>query len=206
MGEREVARYYTLSDKDLQIIRHHRRDHNRLGFSIQLCHLRFPGWPLRAGEAPAAQLLAYVARQLNVSPELFHDYAERDTTRREHLLELQRDFGFQPFTDALSSKLADHLLPNALRSPKPMPLITALLDQMRAERIIVPAFSTVENLAWEILTRAEATIFGQLTSGLTLVQRHQLDQLIADSRIERPGMVAPGRRTADASEFSPALG
>ena len=32
MGEREVARYYTLSDKDLQIIRHHRRVHNRLGF------------------------------------------------------------------------------------------------------------------------------------------------------------------------------
>ena len=127
----------------------------------------------------AAKLLAYVARQLNVSPELFHDYARaRDTTRREHLSELQRDFGFQPFTDLLSSKLADHLLPNALRSPKPIPLIMALLDQMRAERIIVPAFSTVENLAWEILIRAEATTFGQLTSGLTLAQRRQLDQLV----------------------------
>ncbi len=197
MGEREVARYYTLSDKDLRIIRHHRRDHNRLGFSIQLCHLRFPGWPLRAGESPAAQLLAYVARQLNVSPELFHDYAGRDTTRREHLLELQRDFGFQPFTDELSSKLADHLLPNTLRSPKPMPLITALLDQMRAERIIVPAFSTVENLAWEILTRAEETIFSQLTSGLTLVQRRQLDQLMTDSGSKGLGWLrqAVGRPT-----------
>jgi hypothetical protein len=40
---------------------------------------------------------------------------------------------------------------------------------MRAERIIVPAFSTVVSLAWEILTRAEAMIFGQLTSDLTLV-------------------------------------
>src|ERR1044071_4476010 len=181
MGEREIARHYTLSDRDLQIIRHHRRDHNRLGFFVQLCHLRFPGWPLKAGEGLAAKLVAYVARQLDVSPELFHDYARgRDTTRREHLLELQRDFGFQTFTDLLSSKLADQLLPNALRSPKPMPLMMALLDQMRAERIIVPAFSTVENLAREILTRAEATIFGQLTSGLTLVQRHQLDQLIAN--------------------------
>src|ERR1041384_2083743 len=112
MGERDVAGYYTLSDKDFQAIRHHRRDHNRLGFSIQLCHLRFPGWPLKAGEIPASELLAYVARQLNVSPELFHDYARgRDTTRREHLLELQRDFGFQTFTDLLSSKLADQLLP-----------------------------------------------------------------------------------------------
>jgi len=179
MGEREVARYYTLSDNDLQTIHRHRRDHNRLGFFIQLCHLRFPGWPLKAGEAPTPELLAYVARQLNVSPELFNDYARaRDTTRREHLLELQRDFGFQPFTDTLSNKLAEQLLSNALRSPKPMPLITALLDQMRAERIIVPAFSTVENLAWEILTRAETTVFGQLTSGLTLVQRRQLDQLL----------------------------
>jgi hypothetical protein len=160
MGEREIARYYTLSDKDLQIIRQHRRDHNRLGFSIQLCHLRFPGWPLKAGAAPSPQLLAYVAQQLNVSPELVHDYSrDRDTTRREHLLELQRDFGFQPFTEGLSSKLADLLLPDALRSPKPMPLITALLEQMRAQKIIVPAFSTVENLAWEILARAETKIF-----------------------------------------------
>jgi TnpA family transposase len=46
MDEREIARYYTLSVKDLQIIRRHRRGHNRLGFSIQLCHLRFPGWAL----------------------------------------------------------------------------------------------------------------------------------------------------------------
>jgi len=41
MGEREDARYYTLSDKDLQIIRNHRRDHNRLGFSIQLAIFAF---------------------------------------------------------------------------------------------------------------------------------------------------------------------
>lgn len=206
MGEREVARYYTLSDRDLQIVRRHRRDHNRLGFSIQLCHLRFPGWPLKAGEAPAPKLLAYVARQLNVSAELFHDYARaRDTTRREHLLELQRDFGFQPFTDLLASRIADDLLPNALRSPKPMPLMMALLDQMRAERIIVPAFSTVENLAWEILTRAEATTFGQLTSGLTVVQRRQLDQLVrADSDPKGLGWLRQPGGPPDARELPPA--
>jgi hypothetical protein len=197
-----LPRYYTLSDEDLQIIRQHRRDHNRLGFSIQLCHLRFPGWPLRAGVAPSPQLLAYVARQLNVSPELMHEYSrDRDTTRREHLLELQRDFGFQPFTDGLSGKLADLLLPDALRSPKPMPLIGALLEHMRAQKIIVPAFLTVENLAWEILARAETKIFDQLTSGLTLVQRRHLDQLTAaadaDGGSKGPGWLrqAIGRPT-----------
>jgi hypothetical protein len=43
-----------------------------------------------------------------------------------------------------------------------MLLIAALLGQMRMEKIIVPAFSTVENLAWEILARAETMIFDQL--------------------------------------------
>ena len=78
-----------------------------------------------------------------------------------------------------------------------MPLITALLNKMRAERIIVPAFSTVENLAWEILARAEATIFRQLTSGLTLVQRRQLDELIVDSASKGLGWLrqAVGRPT-----------
>jgi TnpA family transposase len=180
MGEREIARYYTLTDKDLQIVRRHRRDHNRLGFSVQLCHLRYPGWPLRTGDGPPRPLLVYVARQLNVSPELFCEYArDRDTTRREHLVELQRDFGFQTFTDTHARKLADQLLPSALRSPKPMPLLTALIDHMRAERIIVPALLTVENLAWEILARAETMTFDKLTSGLTLVQRRHLDDLIA---------------------------
>ncbi len=104
------------------------------------------------------------------------------------MLELQRDFGFQPFTVALSNKLADKLLAGALRSPKPMPLIAALLNQMRTQKIIVPAFSTAENLAWEILARAEATIFYQLMSGLTLVQRRQLDQLTVAADNESKGL------------------
>jgi hypothetical protein len=109
---------------------------------------------------------------------------------------LQRGFGFQSLTDALSSKLADHLLPNVLRSPKPMALITALLEKCE-QNIIVPAFSTVENLAWEILTGAEAMIFSQLTSGLTLVQRRRLGQLIVDSASKGLGWLrqAVGRPT-----------
>ena len=57
------------------------------------------GWCLHRislSDLRLSQLVAYAAKQLNVSPELLHNYSrDRDTTRREHLLELQRDFGFQ---------------------------------------------------------------------------------------------------------------
>lgn len=36
MTERELEIYYTFSEYDLEIIKRHRRDHNRLGFAVQL--------------------------------------------------------------------------------------------------------------------------------------------------------------------------
>ena len=44
---RERARYYILSAIDLQAIRRRRRPANRLGFAVQLCYRRFPGWPFQ---------------------------------------------------------------------------------------------------------------------------------------------------------------
>ncbi|WP_371411523.1 Tn3 family transposase [Bacillus toyonensis] len=48
MDERELIRYYILSDEELQIVNQQRGDHNRLGFAIQISYLRFPGRPLLA--------------------------------------------------------------------------------------------------------------------------------------------------------------
>src|SRR3546814_9267342 len=39
----ELLRHYTLSDEDLGHIRQRRRAHNRFGFALQLCVLRYPG-------------------------------------------------------------------------------------------------------------------------------------------------------------------
>ena len=40
--QRELVRHYTLSDADLAAIRRCRGDHNRLGYALMLCYLRFP--------------------------------------------------------------------------------------------------------------------------------------------------------------------
>lgn len=50
---RDLIRYYTLSAHDLSLIMRHRGDENRLGFAVQLCHLRFPGWAWKVdGDTP----------------------------------------------------------------------------------------------------------------------------------------------------------
>lgn len=47
LSDREIARYYTFTQQDLDLIKQRRRLHNRLGFAVQLAVLRFPGRPLK---------------------------------------------------------------------------------------------------------------------------------------------------------------
>ena len=94
----DLIRYYTFSDTDLSVIRQRRVPANRLGFAVQLCYLRFLGVILGVDDLPFPPLLRIVASQLKVPVKSWDDYGQREQTRREHLVELQTVFGFQPFT------------------------------------------------------------------------------------------------------------
>ena len=83
-----MVRHYTLSAEDLALINRRRGDPNRLGFAVMLCYLRFPGRILQQGEQPPAALCAF-AEQVGLNAAHFGDYAERDQTRREHILEIR---------------------------------------------------------------------------------------------------------------------
>src|SRR5712691_9920280 len=83
----------------------------QLGFAVQLGYARLPGRVLRVGEEAHPQIVATLASQLGVDPAMFATYLHgRDTTRREHQLELQRDFGFRSFSATTYRELACWLL------------------------------------------------------------------------------------------------
>jgi TnpA family transposase len=124
--ERGMVRHYTLTFEDLVLISRRRRDPNRLGFTIMLCYLRFPGRILQQGEQPPAALCAFVTEQLGLDAAQFGNYAERDQTCREHALEIQTaalglrsfingrgDLGRTPFFSRLDSNLIHEFTPLA---------------------------------------------------------------------------------------------
>ena len=60
----ELIRHYTFSEFDLASIRQRRGNHNRLGFAVQLCYLRYPGLALPTQGEPPAPLLAFIGRHV----------------------------------------------------------------------------------------------------------------------------------------------
>ena len=174
----ELIRHYTFSETDLSIIRQRRGSANRLGFAVQLCYMRYPGVMLTVDEEPFPPLLRLVATQLKVPPEAWADYGQRAETRREHLLELQSVFGFQPFTTRHYRPSVYSLDELAWQTDKGIVLATALVDSLRRKSVLLPTPGVIERLCAEAITRANRRIYDVLAEPLSDAHRRRLDDVL----------------------------
>ena len=176
--EPDLIRHYTLSPADLAVIARRRRPHNRLGFALQLCALRYPGRPLRPGEVVPRDVLVFVADQLDLPPDVLADYATRPQTRYDQLEALYSVYGFQTFTRRGQHEFAQWLLPVALTTTSGEALAGLLLEELRRRAIVAPGPSVIERLVATTLLKAERHVDRQIDAGLTGAQREALEALL----------------------------
>ena len=201
-SDREIARYYTFTEKERELINRRRRASNRLGFAVQLALLKFPGRTLmEVKEVPRAVLTA-IAEQVDVPASAFTSYGDRENTLYEHLDELRRECGFRACGWKEYLLVVRVLLPDAMESDRPLPLIETALERLRTEGVLAPNMIHVERLVWIVLKMAERRLLRTLTMSLTLEQRTRLDGLLyADTSIrgatrlswlrQAPGIASP---------------
>ena len=174
----ELAYYYTLTQSDIEVIKRRRRDHNRLGFAIQICLFRYPGWSLSDIKNIPDKVINYVAKQLQVDPIEFKQYSEREQTKHEHMEEIRKHYGFSNFSAQSYRVISQALLPHAIENSNALFLIRMTLEEMRKQKIILPAMTTIERLVWETRRRAEEKVYKSLYKPLSQWQKQQLEKLI----------------------------
>jgi len=175
--EGELIRRYSFTAYDTALVQQRRGDANRLGFAVQLCHLRFPGQALGPGESPDPRLTNFVALQLGLDPGVWSEYAQRDETRREHLRLIIAAGGYHPFSLASYREMTVWLLPLAMQSDQGMVLAQAVLEELRCRKIIVPPIPVIGRLCAETGSRAVRQIHRVLTEPLGPTRRKRLDIL-----------------------------
>lgn len=177
-ADKELIRYYTFDETDLSLIRLRRGDANRLGFAVQLCFLRFPGQGLLPNATVPALLLQWIGQQLCIDPECWSQYAERETTRREHLLELRAYLNMEHFGLAHYRQAVNTATELALQTDKGLVLVGNVLDTLRHRQIIIPTIDVIERICAEAITRANKRIYSALTDPLSAPHRQRLGGLL----------------------------
>ncbi len=182
LNEADIARYYTLSRSDIEIINRHRRDYNRLGFALQLCVLRYPGWPLSIVKDIPQNVLKYVAKQIDVEPEIYSQYRQREATVQEHLDEIRQEYGYKAFSE--QEKLSKSLFNFTMENGNSLYLINTAISELRKNKVIMPAMATIEYAVWESRKAAEEMIFSIVNGCITDEQKQKLDELL-NSKVEK---------------------
>jgi len=180
---REYEELYTLTPADQEFVASRRTNANRLGAAVQLCFLRYPGRAWTPAELVPAAMLRFIALQIGAEPADLPGYAERDQTRREHAVEVMREYGFAAFGLREYRALSTWLTEQARGTDNGLALVTLITAEMRRRRIVVPTLSVVERLALACRARARQEAYAALAADLTPEQRPKLDGLL-DARGE----------------------
>ena len=144
--EAALLRHYTLSDDDIEQIRVRRGGHNRLGLALQLCAFRYPGRILAAGEVIPPNVLRFIAAQLGMRAEDLDGHAIREQTRREHLSELRRIYGYRMFSGRCARDLKLWLEHEAEGAHSNEGLARRFVEECRRRQVILPGLSVLERL------------------------------------------------------------
>jgi hypothetical protein len=116
----DLIQQYSFTDADLALIRQRRGAANRLGFAVQMCLLRYPGYALAS---------------------------EREKTRNEHLHELRAYLGLSVFGLPDFRKSVHSLADLAMQTDKAMILAAHSLEMLRQKRIIVATLGVKRSCA-----------------------------------------------------------
>jgi hypothetical protein len=175
----EMTRHYVLDANDLALVGARGRASNRLGFAVQLCALRHPGGVLDPSESPPAPMLAFVARQIGVDAALFADCAQRDQTRREHAVELQRYLGLRRLGLADWRTCLRVGTDAAWATDRGEPIVQAMLAYLRTSGVLLPAAAVLERIGLAARARARKKTFEAIASGMSESERGTLTGLLS---------------------------
>jgi TnpA family transposase len=177
----QLACYFHLDDTDRDIIARHRGEHNRLGFAVQLCTVRFLGTFLEnLGTVPSG-VIAMLAYQLGIlQPECFAEY-QAGQTRWEHTTEIRQQYGYSDFS-AAPWQFRLNRWRYALcwtGTDRPGMLFDRAALWLMTHKVLLPGVTVLERHVAHLRSRVQERIWALLSHGLSPEVKTKLEALLA---------------------------
>jgi hypothetical protein len=174
----DIIEHFTLLPPEISFLGSN-DPHNHLGKALLLKFFQKEGrFPEDATEFPS-EIVAYVAQQLDLPPEVIHNYDWDGRRLREHRRDIRELLGFHPATladqDGLRTWLMNEVLPHEHR---PTYLEQLVYQRLRRSQLEPPSKKQIDRLIKSALHRHEQAFFAQTAARLPEKVRARLRQLI----------------------------
>ncbi|MFB6717087.1 MULTISPECIES: Tn3 family transposase [unclassified Streptomyces] len=178
----EMERFFYLDDVDRQLIGKRRGDHNRLGFALQMCTVRYLGLFLEDPLDVPWSVVAYVAEHLGVEdPSVVKRYTERQMTAYEHAWEIRDAYGYHQFEDAAWGRRFRTFLHGRAwtHAEGPVALFNQAVGWLRRNRVLLPGVSALVRQVAEVRTVAERRLYATVAGAARRADRSLPADLVA---------------------------
>ncbi|MDH5675277.1 MAG: Tn3 family transposase [Myxococcales bacterium] len=192
LSRKDLERFFFLDDEDRRLIDRRRRDHNRLGFGLQVGTVRMLGCFLDEPTKVPAAVVNYVAQQLGIdAAACVQAYGDRPQTVLEHAWEIRSAYGYREFSPA-QAELSSWLDARAWTTGEgPKALFDASVEWLLRHKVLLPRVTTLTRFVAKVREQAAARLCATLAALPTAAQKRTLDDLLAVddsttvSRLER---------------------
>ncbi|HAM49354.1 MAG TPA: hypothetical protein DCP92_01135, partial [Nitrospiraceae bacterium] len=182
--QEDVIAHFTLSRKDKRYLRKLRGDHNRLGFALQLCTLKYMGFCPDDIVSVPLSVAEYLAAQIKIRDFDSHleRYGQREQTRTAHLRLAQKRLGYKKPSTKYLEIFAKWLMERALEHDKPTFLFQAACEKLKSDRIIRPGITMLEHMVMAARQQAHTETHNRLHPLLTAEVKAFLDGLLVKDK------------------------
>lgn len=210
-NEMQLTRYFHLDEFDLELTFDRRGDQNRLGFALQLTSVRFLGTFIYDLLSVPYNVQVFVASQLSIEDVgVLADYAQRETTKREHAAFIREQYGYREFTAPLWSFRLNRLLYTRswISNERPSLLFDFATSWLIQNKILLPGATRLTRLIAEIRDRADRRLWMRLSALPSNEQKNKLETLLQtpdDQHTSRLDFYRKGPVTVSGPAFNEAV-
>lgn len=191
ISDETLMTYCAFDEEDrVLIVEKHRELYNRIGFAVQLFHIRYLGWAYDHMTRIPSKVLDFIAKQLGVSKpkewNLKANYKRRNTLN-EHFREICLFYGYKQVGKEDEEYLKNLIFNNADIIENREFIIRSVIDVMRKDKYILPKISTIEKWVQEACNKKENDINRLIYSLLSDKQKSNLRNMIREAGNNRGG-------------------
>jgi TnpA family transposase len=177
-SEEEIVRDWSLSAEDKRELARYRKSY-RIFIAVQFCSLRLFGRFLQEPNDLQPGIVSHLSKQLSLLPALNFAAPEREATWLEHRKNILEYLDFHVFDTEKRAEMLKWIENKATEGFLPRDLVPKVEAWLLANRVLVPAPTTIERAVVSTCARAHESILHKVSSEIPTEIKAEINKLLS---------------------------